>query len=46
MTGHDHGDRAAHYAIWEKRFGSGAMPEHMRHLDGDEFRPTYATVVA
>ena len=39
-------DRAAHYAIWEKRFGSGEMPEHLRHLAKQEFRPTYAYVVA
>ncbi len=39
-------DRAAHYAIWQERFGGAELPEHFRHLDGDEFRPTYATVVA
>ena len=39
-------DRAAHYAIWEKRFGSGVLPKHLRHLERDEFRPTYAYVVA
>lgn len=39
-------DKAAHFAIWEKRFGSGDLPPHCRLVKGGEFKPTYTTVVA
>ena len=39
-------DKAAHYAIWKRVFGSGTRPERFSLVEGDEFRPVYATVVA
>ena len=39
-------DRDAHFAVWKPRFGEGALPNHFRFLEKDEFVPLYADVVA